>query len=97
MLTKISYSQLFFANCMDYSRIASFLHIPSKLIHFSFNFIERIEKPMRSYSWAHQQKAKHIPSEHVPPRCIGAFNAHFYGFCLYLLSNPRHPDKRVNE
>ena len=69
----------------------------SFIIQSTFDFVECVEEAIRSDGGTKEQHAKRVPSEHVPPRGIGSFDAEFSGFAPQLFGNTRHPNKRVDE
>ena len=65
-------------------------------IHLAFHLVQRTKKPVCCNSRSEQKDSEGVPSEHVPPGCMRAFDAQLERLCFELLRDPRHPDKGVN-
>ena len=69
----------------------------SPLIQLLFDHVQCSEKTSRCNGRTEQQNPKRVPSDHMTPWGVGAFNLEFRRLFLQLLRYPRHPNKGENE
>ena len=67
------------------------------LVHLLLYLIQCSEEPFGGHGWPHQNQTKHIPVKHMAKRCMRTGNAHANSYSLQFVSDPAHPDQRIDE
>ena len=66
-------------------------------VQLSFYLVQCSKKPVCGNCRCHEEQTKHIPSKHMPPRCVRAFHPQLYRLDLQFFRYSRHPHQSVDK